>query len=53
MDRLTRKFENARKLVPAPVAGQGWQVEVGVIAYGTTDFALRESLDQIKKGYGK
>jgi 2-oxoglutarate ferredoxin oxidoreductase subunit alpha len=27
--------------------------KIGVLAYGSTDFALRESLDQIKKQYGK
>jgi 2-oxoglutarate ferredoxin oxidoreductase subunit alpha len=51
MDRLARKFENARKLVPAPVVVKDRTSKVGVIAYGTTDFALRESLDQIKKEY--
>ena len=49
MDRLTRKFENARKLVPAPVAVKNGTSKVGFLAYGTTDFALRESLDQIEK----
>ncbi len=53
MDRLTRKFENARKFVPAPVVFKDGKSKVGFIAYGTTDFALRESLDQIKKVYGK
>ncbi len=53
MDRLTRKFENARKLVPPPVVVKDGKSKVGFIAYGTTDFALRESLDQIKKEYGK
>jgi 2-oxoglutarate/2-oxoacid ferredoxin oxidoreductase subunit alpha len=53
MDRLTRKFENARKLVPAPVAIKDRTSKVGFIAYGTTEFALRESLDQIKKEYGR
>ncbi|MGA8730191.1 MAG: 2-oxoacid:acceptor oxidoreductase subunit alpha [Terracidiphilus sp.] len=53
MDRLTRKFENARKLVPPPVVVKDGRSKVGFIAYGTTDFALRESLDQIKKEYGK
>ncbi|MFZ0746831.1 MAG: 2-oxoacid:acceptor oxidoreductase subunit alpha [Terracidiphilus sp.] len=53
MDRLSRKFENARKLVPAPVIFKDGKSKVGFIAYGTTDFALRESLDQIKKEYGK
>jgi len=52
MDRLTRKFESARKLVPAPVVKDGAS-KIGFIAYGTTDFALRESLDQIKKEYGQ
>jgi 2-oxoglutarate/2-oxoacid ferredoxin oxidoreductase subunit alpha len=52
MDRLTRKFENARKLVPAPVAVSSNGAKIGFLAYGTTDFALRESLDQIEKRYG-
>jgi 2-oxoglutarate/2-oxoacid ferredoxin oxidoreductase subunit alpha len=52
MDRLTRKFENARKLVPAPVIVKNGTSKVGLIAYGTTDFAMRESMDQIKKEHG-
>jgi 2-oxoglutarate ferredoxin oxidoreductase subunit alpha len=51
MDRLSRKFENARKLVPAPVAVKNGTSKIGFLAFGTTDFALRESLDQIKKEY--
>ncbi len=51
MERLARKFENARKLVPAPVAVKDGSSKIGFIAYGSTDFALRESLDQIKKEY--
>ncbi len=52
MDRLARKFENARKLVPAPVVVKNGASKVGFIAYGTTDFALRESLDQMQKEHG-
>ncbi|HZP06929.1 MAG TPA: 2-oxoacid:acceptor oxidoreductase subunit alpha [Terracidiphilus sp.] len=52
MDRLSRKFENARKLVPAPVVVKDGTSKVGFLAFGTTDFALRESLDQIKNEYG-
>ncbi len=52
MERLSRKFENARKLVPPPVATKDGTSRVGFLAYGTTDFALRESLDQIKKENG-
>jgi 2-oxoglutarate/2-oxoacid ferredoxin oxidoreductase subunit alpha len=53
MDRLSRKFENARKLVPAPIAVKDGTSRVGFLAFGTTDFALRESMDQIKKEHGK
>jgi len=53
MERLSRKFENARKLVPAPVVVKDGTSRVGVLAFGTTDFALRESLDQIKNELGK
>ncbi|HMG85951.1 MAG TPA: 2-oxoacid:acceptor oxidoreductase subunit alpha [Terracidiphilus sp.] len=53
MERLLRKFENARKLVPAPVVVKDGTSRVGILAFGTTDFALRESLDQIKKENGK
>ena len=51
MDRLTRKFENARKLVPAPLMVKDKSSKIGFLAYGTTDFALRESMDQIKKEF--
>ncbi len=53
MDRLTRKFENARKSVPAPVVYRDGKSKIGMICFGSTDFALRESLDQIRKEYGK
>jgi len=53
MDRLLRKFESARKLVPAPLAVKQGCSKIGFLAYGTTDFALRESMDQIKKEFGK
>jgi 2-oxoglutarate ferredoxin oxidoreductase subunit alpha len=42
MDRLARKFETARKSVPRPiVSGSGSRV--GVIAYGSSDFAVEEA----------
>ncbi len=52
MDRLTRKFENARKLAPAPVTVRDRTSKIGFLAFGSTDFALRESLDEIKSEYG-
>jgi 2-oxoglutarate ferredoxin oxidoreductase subunit alpha len=51
MERLSRKFENARKLVPTPVLERSNGAKIGVIAYGTSDFAIVESLDEIKGTY--
>jgi 2-oxoglutarate/2-oxoacid ferredoxin oxidoreductase subunit alpha len=51
MERLLRKFENSRKHLPAPVAVKNGTSKIGFLAYGSTDFALRESLDQIKNEY--
>lgn len=48
MDRLARKFENARKAVPAPVLEKNSNSKIGFLAYGSTDFAMHESIDQIK-----
>jgi len=53
MDRLARKFDNARKLVPAPVTVKNGTSKIGILAFGTSDFAIRESLDQMKKQYGQ
>jgi len=52
MERLARKFETARTLVPAPVVVQTGKSKVGVIAFGTSDFAVEESRDQLLKEYG-
>jgi 2-oxoglutarate ferredoxin oxidoreductase subunit alpha len=52
MERLGRKFETARTLVPAPVVVQTGKSKLGVIAFGTSDFAVSESRDQLKKEYG-
>jgi len=51
MDRLTRKFDNARKLVPEPVLERDRQSKVGFIAWGSTDFAMKESLDQLEANH--
>ena len=48
LDRLARKFETARTLVPKPeveVVGKGG---IGLIAYGTTHWAIIESRDQLR-----
>ncbi len=47
MDRLRRKFEHARSFVPAPVIEKMPNAEIGIIAFGTSHWALIESRDQL------
>jgi 2-oxoglutarate/2-oxoacid ferredoxin oxidoreductase subunit alpha len=50
IDRLLKKHETARQFVPKPVlTGNG--VKIGVIAYGTSHWAMTESRDQLKNEY--
>jgi 2-oxoglutarate ferredoxin oxidoreductase subunit alpha len=51
MERLSRKFETARTLVPAPVIERNGTSKIGIIAYGTSHYAITESLDDLKKAY--
>ena len=45
MERLTRKFKTAERYVPAPeIQEADANTDVGVIYYGTTDFAMAEAL---------
>src|SRR5262245_12240227 len=43
MDRLARKFETAKQYVPKPVVSDGTGSRVGIIAYGSSDFAVEEA----------
>jgi len=52
MERLARKFDTARGMVPAPEIVQNGKSKVGLIAFGSSDFAVRESRDQLKKEHG-
>jgi 2-oxoglutarate ferredoxin oxidoreductase subunit alpha len=52
MDRLAKKFETARTLVPRPQIVRNDGNEVGIIAYGTSHHALVETLDQLQTEYG-
>jgi 2-oxoglutarate/2-oxoacid ferredoxin oxidoreductase subunit alpha len=52
MDRLARKFETARGRVPKPVIQEADGAEIGVLAYGSSHWAVAESLDQLKQEYG-
>jgi 2-oxoglutarate/2-oxoacid ferredoxin oxidoreductase subunit alpha len=52
MERLSKKFETARSLVPRPEVVENGKSKIGLIAFGTSDFATRESRDQLKQEYG-
>ena len=48
MDRLRRKFEHARSFVPAPVVEKMPKAEVGIIAFGSSHWAITETQDQLR-----
>jgi 2-oxoglutarate ferredoxin oxidoreductase subunit alpha len=52
MDRLAHKFDVMRRHVPQPVLELAEAAEVGLIAFGTSDYAVRESRDQLRSEYG-
>jgi 2-oxoglutarate ferredoxin oxidoreductase subunit alpha len=51
MERLSRKFETARTLVPKPVLERANHAKIGILAYGTSHYAITESLDELKNSY--
>jgi 2-oxoglutarate ferredoxin oxidoreductase subunit alpha len=51
MDRLAHKFEVMRKHVPAPDVRLAEGAKIGFVALGTSDYAVRESCDQLKNEY--
>jgi 2-oxoglutarate ferredoxin oxidoreductase subunit alpha len=53
MDRLNRKWETARRLVPAPVLERSAPgAKVGVIAFGSSHWAVLETVDQLRDEHG-
>tara|TARA_Y100000588_G_scaffold254710_1_gene269228 strand:- start:446 stop:2344 length:1899 start_codon:yes stop_codon:yes gene_type:complete len=48
VDRIARKFETARDWLPAPVVEITKNASIGIIAYGTSHWAVVESRDQLK-----
>jgi 2-oxoglutarate ferredoxin oxidoreductase subunit alpha len=43
IERLKRKFETARRLVPGPLMDEVDGAEIGIVAYGTTLYAIEEA----------
>lgn len=48
MDRLVKKLETARKHVPAPEVTGDEDSDVGIIAFGSSHWAVLESRDQLE-----
>src|SRR5688572_15789423 len=48
LDRLAKKFETAKNLVPQPIDESVAGAKVGIIAYGSSHWAVTESRDQLK-----
>jgi 2-oxoglutarate ferredoxin oxidoreductase subunit alpha len=49
LDRLARKFETARRKLPAPVIEADPDAKIGLIAYGGTHWALVEARDMLRE----
>ena len=52
MERLARKLETAKQWVPAPEISETPGAEIGIIAYGTSHWAVAESRDQLAREQG-
>ncbi len=52
LDRLDRKFQQARALMPPAVADRVEGTRVGLIGYGTSHWAIVESRDQLREEAG-
>ncbi len=48
LDRLARKHETARGLVPQPIVDNAANATFGIISYGTNDPAIEEGRDMLK-----
>ena len=49
LERLYRKHDTARTLVPAPVIDAAAGAEIGIISYGTNDPAVEEARDRLER----
>jgi 2-oxoglutarate ferredoxin oxidoreductase subunit alpha len=52
MDRLAKKFETARKLMPRPVLDTMPGSDIGILAYGSSDAAVQEARTILKAKHG-
>jgi 2-oxoglutarate/2-oxoacid ferredoxin oxidoreductase subunit alpha len=52
MDRLARKTETARGLLPPPILHEGEDASLGLIAFGSTDAVMEECRRQLLDDHG-
>ena len=52
VDRLAKKHQTAKQFVPKPVIDRRPNATIGFIAFGTTDPALEECRDQLRREHG-
>jgi len=52
MDRIKRKYHNAAKFIPRPVIEKSAGATVSIIAYGSTEPAIREACHQLETEAG-
>jgi 2-oxoglutarate/2-oxoacid ferredoxin oxidoreductase subunit alpha len=51
MERINKKFDTARAFVPRPELMSAGKTKIGIIAYGTSHWAIIESRDQLRDEY--
>ena len=51
MDRVAKKYDTARTQVPQPEIKYAKDASIGFLAFGTTHWAVIESLDQLQREY--
>lgn len=49
LDRINKKYETAKNYVPKPIVELTEGAEIGIIAYGSTELAMKEVIDTLKK----
>lgn len=52
MERLTKKYETARKYVPAPILHETGDAKVGILGFGSTEAAILEARHQLETEHG-
>ncbi|GAB4424425.1 MAG: 2-oxoacid:acceptor oxidoreductase subunit alpha [Anaerolineales bacterium] len=52
MDRLKRKYHNAAKFIPEPIIDETNDANIGIVAFGSTDLAVKEARHELETEAG-